>query len=77
MRLYGPNYSCNAVDDGERTVSPIRHADTGAILQECRELAERIKGRLSGSSPQRFEDALAAGELQALLEQAAAALKKL
>jgi hypothetical protein len=51
--------------------------DTGATLQECRELAKQIKAKLRESVSEQFDDVLAANELQALLESAAAVLKKL
>jgi len=68
----------HALEDRERmtakAVCGSRQADNGAILEECRYLAHRIKTQLSASEPGQLDHA-ATSNLQALLERAAAVLK--
>ena len=80
-RALGGNYSSEALDNRERmtktAVSRIWQIGPAATLQECRELAAVVKAELCESAAMQFDDALDAEELRALLERAAAMLKKL
>jgi hypothetical protein len=71
-RPYGANFNNDPSHDRD---AGIGQAGTGATLQECRELAERINAKLRESAPEQFDEVLTAAELQTLLERAAAVLK--
>jgi hypothetical protein len=80
-RAFGANHNSDALDNRERmtdtAISRIWQIGPAATLQECRGLAKVINAELCESTGVQFDDALAAEELRALLERAAAVLKKL
>jgi hypothetical protein len=56
--------------------SAIEKAATGAALDRCRALADKIKSELRKKRPEHFVDVLSLADFQASLERAASVLEQ-